>query len=54
MEFTTVVYYIFFNDTFIVKENTLMMSLACNHLMGDNKNVTNILDSVIDFVTNLI
>ena len=35
-----------------------MMSLACNYLMGthwgDNKNVTNILDNVIDFVMNLI
>ena len=31
-----------------------MMSLACNYLMGGNKNVTNILDNVIDFIMNLI
>ena len=35
MKFTTVFYYEFFNNTFIVKEITLIhkMSLACNYLL---------------------
>ena len=58
MKFTTVFYYNFFQYYIHSQGNYINtydgLTINDSFLWGDNKNVTNILDNVIDFVMNLI